>query len=305
MEPEKIQKLAEELKGLFDFSMARKPGVQYHEMQTQFVYFGFDGRRTKTETYFLKLRGAPASEAGKKLDQYVCKEFGLQFNSDRIATIPSLKDWEYEFDLMSAINGGPVFGIPHNVFESLQDDKGNQISPDICYCIYNNFVDFHAFNDAFSRPLFGRGIDLLKHIGDKIVHAAAGSEAPVNLGSIVKPGSIFHNGQVTLECKGVSLVDGKPCALVGYDSGESTLNMTVIYPDGKEVTTIGGSEYKGDMYIDLESDWVRKTTLDEFVVTEAAGKPGYTVRHLLLRLIDKAEFEKEFAAFDPLKGPLG
>lgn len=296
MEREKIQKLAEGLKGPFDFSMARKPETQYFEMQTQFVYFGFDGKRTKTETYFLKLRGTPASVTGKKLDQYTCKEFGLQFNANRIATIPKLKNWEYEFDLMSAINGGPVFGIPHAIFESLQDDQGNNISPDICYCIYNNFVDFHAFNDAFSRPMFGRGIDLLKHIGDQIVHPAAGSKAPVNLGSIVKPGSVFNNGEVTLECKGISLVDGKPCAIVGYDSGESTLNMTVVYPDGKEVTTIGGSEYKGDMYIDLESGWVRKTTLDEFVITKAEEKPGYTVRHLILRLTDKEYFEKEFVA---------
>ncbi len=60
----------------------------------------------------------------------------------------------------------------------------------------------------------------------------------------------------------------------------------------------GGSEYKGDMYIDLETGWVRKVTLDEFVVTETAvnNSPdkikGYTARHILSRLISQQEFEK-------------
>jgi hypothetical protein len=147
--------------------------------------------------------------------------------------------------------------------------------------------------------MFGRGIEQLKLIGDRIVHPAAFTGAPVNLGTAVKPGSVFRNGEVTLELKGISIVDGVLCALIGYDSGESTLKMIMASTEGADVLTEGGSEYKGDIYIDLGTGWVRKVTLDEFVVTETGAVNSeakvnrYTVRHLLLRLISQEEFENE------------
>ncbi len=298
-----LQNLTQELNSAFDLSINRKPEVQNFFMQTQFIHIGFDGKRIGTETYLLKLRCTPAALSGEKLDQYTCYEFGLRFNDKKIATIPALKLWDYQFDLMSGINGkGPVFGIPHERFEDLVDNKGNKLPPDIRYAVYNNFIDFHSLNDIFARPMFGKGIEQLKHIGDRIVHASAFTEAPVSLGSAVKPGSVFKNGKVMLELKGVSSIDGFACALVGYDSGESTLKMTIALSKDQDAITEGGSEYKGDISIDLETGWVRKVILDENVITEVetTDKPvktrQYTVRHLLLHLISQQEFEKEFAA---------
>jgi hypothetical protein len=295
----KIQKIAQDLSGQFDFSINRKPETQYYHMQTQFIHIGFDGKRTGTETYSLKLRYIPATLSEKKLDQCTIKEFCLQLNSENIVTIPALKSWSYEFNRMSGVlDKDPVFGIPHDKFEGISDSKGNKISPEFCYAIYNNFIDFHALNDIFSRPLFGKGIDALKLIGDKIVHPAAFSEAPVNLGTTIKPGSVFRNGEVTLEFKGVGIVDGAVCTIIGYDSGESTLKMAVKSSEYKYIETEGGSEYKGDIYMDLETGWVRKITLDEFVVTQTedgnnpAKIKSYTVRHLLLRLINQQGFEE-------------
>ena len=293
----------QDLKGPFDLSIDRKPEAQYFQMQTQFVHIGFDGKRTGIETYLLRLNCIPAALSGENLDEYICQEFGLQLNTGGIVTIPALKLWNYRFDLMSGISGkGPVFGIPHDRFEGMVDSLGNKLSPDISYAIYNNFIDFHTFNDIFSRPMkFGKGIQELKSIGDRIVHAVAFTEAPVNLGSMIKSGSSFRNGEVTLELKGISLIDGAACALIGYDSGESTLKMLMAPSQDIEAVTEGGSEYKGDIYIDLETGWVRKVTLDEFVVTETKviNAPtkidAYTVRHLLLRLISKQEFEKGLA----------
>lgn len=60
----------------------------------------------------------------------------------------------------------------------------------------------------------------------------------------------------------------------------------------------GGSQYLGDIYIDLASGWVRKVTLNESVVTQTSTEsrpnkiPSYTVRHILLRLISQEDFEK-------------
>jgi hypothetical protein len=294
-----MQGLVRDLRGPFDLSIDRKPEAQYFHMQTQFIHICFDGKRTGVETYLLRLRCIPAALSGKNLDEYMCWEFGLQLNGGGITTIPALKLFTYRFDLMSGIGRGPVFGIPHEPFEGITDSMGNRLSPDIRYAVYNNFIDFHAFNDIFSRPMkFGKGIQELKSVGDRIVHAAAFTEAPVNLGTTIKPGSVFRNGEVTLELKGISVIDGAACALVGYDSGECTLKMIVAQSRDQEVVIVGGSEYKGDIYIDLETGWVRRVTLDEFVVTESEATNatskihGYTVRHILLRLVSEMEFEK-------------
>jgi len=87
---------------------------------------------------------------------------------------------------------GPMFGIQHSKFEDVVDSLGNKLPVGICYAVYNNFIDFHSFNDMFARPLrFGKGIQDLKAIGQRIVHAAAHIEAPVNLGAGIKSGSVF------------------------------------------------------------------------------------------------------------------
>jgi hypothetical protein len=296
-----LERLRQDLEGPFDLSIDRKPETQYYHMQTQFIHLGFDGKRTGVETYLLRLRCIPARISGKKLDEYVCSEFGLQLNNAGITTLPALRLFKYQFNQMSGVlDKGPMFGIPQEPFLGMKDSAGNQIPPDICYATYNNFVDFHALGDVFSRPMkYVKGIEQLKSVGDRIVHPGAFNEAPVSVTGVVRAGSIFRNGELTLELKGVSLVDDCPCALVNYDSGESTLRMAFIQADKSEdVMMDGGSEYTGDIYIDLDSGWVRKVTLNEAVVTQTytASRPnkipGYTVRHILLRLISEQDFEK-------------
>ena len=147
-------------------------------------------------------------------------------------------------------------------------------------------------------------MESLRNPGDRVLHASALTNAPVTLGNTIKRGSTFHNGKVTRELKGVSVVDGAPCAIVGYDSGECTLKMIIALDKDLEGLMEGGSQYKGDMYID--SGWARKTTLDEFVITHAGTtdvtKPriyGYTVRHILLHLMELKEFEKPVVLLQP------
>jgi hypothetical protein len=300
LSPQTLEHLRRDLRGPFDLSIPRTPEPHHYHMQTQFIHLGFDGTRTSVETYLLRLSCLPGALSGKRLDEYACREFGLQLGRDSMVTLPALRQFTYRFDYMSGVVGkGPLFGIPQEPFEGLEDSLGNKLPPDIRYATYNNFVDFHALSDVFPRPLpYIKGVEQLRTIGDRIVHPGAFTEAPVSLDGVVRPGSTFRNGELALELKGISLVDGRPCALVNYDSGESTLRMAFIQDGGDDVHTEGGSEYTGDLYIDLESGWVRKVTLDEFVVTQTntASKPdkvpGYTVRHILLRLIGPEDFEK-------------
>jgi hypothetical protein len=302
-----------DLRGSFDLSQARSPQVQYFRMETRFIHIGFDGKRTGSETYVLRLKCVPAALSGKGGDEYTCREFLVRFNEAPPVTLPTLKGWTHVFQGSGTWTDekGQVFGIPHARFVDLADSRGNKLPVSIGYAVYNNFIDFHTFNDIFARPTpAGKGIQDLLTIGQRIVHAAAFSEPPVNLGSGIKEGSVFRNGEVTLELKGAGIVEGAACAIVGYDSGESTLRMIMPLGAGQDMETVGGSEYKGDIYVDLASRWVRKVTMDEFVLTEtrlpargpaAAGAgPGagqgqkiqaYTVRHVLMRMISKEEYE--------------
>jgi hypothetical protein len=293
--------LVSDLEGPFNLAGERSPHVQYFQQETAFVHIGFDGERTGTETYILKLKCVPAALSGKGGDEYTCAGFQVQIGEGHLVSIPSLSGWTYIFSRSTqGIDGKEqIFGIPHGKFENIVDSRGKAFPAGISYAVYNNFIDFHSFNDVLARPTAaGGGIQDLRTIGQRIIHAAAFSEPPVNLGSKIKSGSVFRNGEMSLELKGVSVVDRTACAIVGYDSGESTLKMIMPLAADKEIVTVGGSQYKGDIYIDLATFWVRKVTMDEFVVTETrlpGPKPkvdAYTVRHLLMRLISREEYEK-------------
>ncbi len=296
------------LKGPFNLAGELKPEVRYYIQETQFIHFGFDGKRTGAETYTVKMRLVPAKLSEKDGDEYTVREFSVKRGSGAAETIPALAGWSYVFKATPTGRDatGQVLGIPHDKFENLVTSSGTKIPPAGSYPIYNSFVDFHTFNDVFARPTAkGSGIQDLKMIGQTIRHESAFSEPPVNLGKGIKEGSVFRNGDIHLVFKGVSVVDGAACAIIGYDSGESTLKMIVPMSPDKNIVTEGGSEYVGDIYIDLATRWVRKATLDEHVVTETqlpamgfgSAAPGqkfqaYTVRHILTRMVGRDEYEK-------------
>ena len=90
------------------------------------------------------------------------------------------------------------------------------------------------------------------------------------LGIDSKRFSFFKNGKVTLEFKGISLIDKNKCALIDYDSGESSFMMIMQPAPNLEIKTIGSSHYYGDIHKNLESNWIQKVTLKEMVVSETS-----------------------------------
>jgi len=255
------------LRQTFDLAAKRTPQPQAFEMESRMITYALDGKRLATDIFRLHLKCVPARVTGKNADEYTCTKFTVQLAGAPEVELPAMKDWTYRF--APASEKGPVFGIDHAQFEKLVDAKGQPVPADKAYHVYNAFIDFHAFCNVFAEPATGgKGIQDLKAVGQKIVHAAAFTEAPVNLGSSVKEGSTFKNGEVTLEFKGLSLVDDAACAIVAYDSGESSFQMVVTPMPNLEVRTVGSSHYKGDIHVDLATRWVRKATMDEWVVTE-------------------------------------
>jgi len=291
---------AQPLNKTFDLGGKRSQETQYFLMESQLHNFELDGTKLGTDIFRLRLKYVPARVSGEKRDQYTCVQFSVQLSGTPERSIPALDNWSYVLNMEEGLGENEqVFGIDHSKFEKIVDDQGNSLPPDKTYHVYNAFIDFHGFCNLISDAVQdGNGIDNLKKIGDKIVHAAAFTEPPVNLGSNVMEGSYFKNGEITLELKGLSRVNGQKCAIVAYDSGESSFNMIVEAMPGMKVKTRGRSHYFGDMYIDLKSNWPQKVTLGEIVISETAVPVlpekihGVAERSIVMRNVSKEEFDR-------------
>jgi len=274
----------------------RTQETHYYIMESKLINYDLDGTRAGTDIFRLRLKCTPSNNADEGYE-YTCTKFTVQLGDAQEVLIPALENWSYIY-YDNIDEQGQVFGIDHSKFDNLTDSNGNPIPPDKSYHVYNAFIDFHSFCDVFAeQTLEGSGIQDLTKIGQKIVHAAANSEPPTNLGSNIAEGSYFRNGEITLEFKGISTVNGRTCALLGYDSGESTYKMIQQPAPNFDVVTTGTSHYMGDIYKDLQSGWVQKVTLTEFVVSETIlpmpsnSMPSINERNILIRDVDKNEFE--------------
>ncbi len=284
------------LESQYDLGKARSAETHYYRLETRVTNYAEDGTRTLAQVYRLNIECKAGT--GAEGDQCTCRKFTVQSGNGPAVRIPALDGWSYTLK-MAGDEKGQVFGIEHAKFEGLKDANGTALSQDVAYAVYNSFIDFHAICNVFGQPMPGdRGVQALSRIGQKIVHAAANTEAPVSLGSNIAEGSKFKNGEVTLEFRGLSLVDGAPCALVGFDAGDSTLQMTIKPAPNMEVKTVGASHYFGEFYKDLASAWVREARLGEFVVGKATMGDQKLMnivveRTLAIADLTKAEFEKE------------
>jgi hypothetical protein len=273
------------------------PTVHYYRMTTEVIAVEPDGKRKSPEVYDLWLEYAP--KPGAAGDLITCRRFTVRLGDKPAVALPSLENWSYTLRLTPSglDERGFIFGIDQEKFERLETANGEVLPTTAAYPVYNAFVDFHSFGQVFAlRTTDGPGIQDLHTIGQKILHAAAHSEAPVSLGKRVEQGSFFKNGAVTLELKGLSSVGGRRCALLGYDSGDSSFKMILKPVPQVAVETNGSSHYMGDLYLDLETQWLLKATLAEFVVAETSGavlpqKVHSTIeRRLLLQALSQQEF---------------
>ena len=285
------------LKNEFNLGRKRLPETQYFMMESRLMSYALDGAHTGTTIFRLHFQYLPVEISGKEEDEYICCRFTLQQGDSQEVAIPALENWTYVFFKEGIDENGQVFGIDHDQFENLVDERGRSIPIDKSYHVYNAFIDFHGLCDVFAEPIVeGSGIQDLNQIGQKIVHSASFTEPPVHLGSRILEGSYFKNGRITLELKGLSVVNDRSCALIEYDSGESSYQMITKPMPTLEVVTIGSSHYFGDIYKDLETHWIQKAVLKEFVVSETSLPipPGeintVNERYILIRNVDREEF---------------
>ena len=237
--------------------------TQYYEMESKLQKHALDGTPQGLDIYRLYLRCVPSDSP--QGDEYTCLKFTVQINKAAEISIPSLTNWKYFFSLTG--NGddkkGEVFGIDHSKFEKLTDENGKLLPVENTYHVYNAFIDFHTMSVFGEKTTTGNGVQNLKHIGDKIVHSASFSQPHEGNDS-----SYFKNGEITLALKGLSLVNEKTCAMLEYDSGESSFYVVIKPMANMEVTTKGSSHYWGDIYKDLTGGWIQKANLHELVISE-------------------------------------
>jgi len=254
----------------FNLDRPRAAASQRYTMESRLVMHAPDGAIASTDIYRLSLECLPGAVTGTDGDRWTCLGFTVQLGAAPEVAVPSLAGWSYVSHHIagSADADGRTLGIPHEPFANLVDQNGKALPPGNAYHVYNAFIDFHSFFFLTDRNPRGPGIQDLTQVGRRIIRAKAGSTAATNVEGVTGNGSSFTNGEITLELKGLGLAGGRPCAIVGYDSGDSSFIMSTKPMPDMEVRTVGSSHYHGDIYLDLDTSWVEKATLSEMVVSE-------------------------------------
>jgi len=271
---------------------------QYYIMRSEMKAFSQSGELEGTDTYTLHLTCTPALKDGISTFEYTCFRMAIKDSDGTETTIPGLDNWSYIADPVGIDKDNNVFGIDAGFFQTLTDSDGNVLTFDKAYHVYNTFIDYQSFCFVFGAPHPNyNGIQNLTTVGQKIIHGAANSKAPVHLGTTIKEGSYFQNGEITLVFKGLSEVNDKSCVLLEVDSGDSSFNMVLQPAPNVEVVVKGYSHYNADIYKDIETSWVQKVEFTEMVIAETA-LPGpeqqkmhsVVERNILIENVSEKEF---------------
>jgi len=281
-----VKRVEDVMKARYELGRDHAKEPQSFIMQSKLMQIGPDGKKKDSTIYTLRLNCVPGKNVSDG-DEYTCVRFTIRTNKGPEVSIPALTNWKYTFK-KSANNKdetGQVFGINHAKFDNITDSNGQKLMTEKLYHTYNAFIDFHALLFFAEKTTQGKGVQDLHYIGDKIVHSSAFSEPPVNLGSQIKEGSVFRNGEITLAFKGLGRINNKSCAILGYDSGESSFTMNMyIMPPG-DIITNGSSHYWGDIYKDLQSGWLQLASLNEIVVSETEIKANSSKVHSVVERV--------------------
>ena len=255
-------------------SAPRIAGSASYRFTTEYKTYAPDGTELSSEKTILDNK-IKLDASGKQT--LTCTEFRLVDAEGNELSIPELRGYQ---NVMQP-DAEEVLGINHADFVGIKTDDNTPLSPELQYRVYNTFVDFYTFNNVFAQPVpdeVGGSIDDLHQIGQVVEHHSAYSSPPVDLADSVKKGSYFKNGRVTLKWKGSSEINGSPCEIVDFDSGESSFEMFMEPAPEMNIHVKGGSQYWGDLLINSDSMWVEEANFIEIVISkmEIAQNPEIT-----------------------------
>ena len=283
----------------YDLAGQRSMETHFYQVESRVATHSNKGVLKSTDIYRLSLIVEPGGGADREADKLTCASVSMQRGDGPEVTIPALEGFSYEFnkdalDDAGLDEEGRLYGISEDVFQDLTDSTGAKLPIDIAYQIYS-LSFYYPDHVNYAEPTTeGKGIQDLRRIGDKIILGASFAETPIP-GSLAGEGSIWKNGEASLEFKGLGVIDEVTCAVLSFDLGVCTWAMPMTIMPLMRLKTIGVSFYRGDIYLDLESRWVRKLTmtLSEMTVTSMWGVPvdrSIPRTTLLIRNVSKDKF---------------
>jgi hypothetical protein len=203
--------------------------------------------------------------------------------------VPALEKFTYQIE--PGIDAKKqVMGIEHAKFLNLKDAAGNDLQLADPYLVYNTFIDYHGFNDIMATVG-------LRRIGDS-AGMGGRQELPVHLGDTIKEGSVYRLGDARTRLDGIGLVNKQPCAIVAFDSDDSSFLMKLDMPNMK-MDVEGYSRFEGNVQVELASNWPASCNWKEIIVTQAKkeDKVVPNSEQIMLRVgtivaLSKQDFEK-------------
>lgn len=256
----------------YDLGRERTTESHFYLVQHEVVTYKSNGKPKSIDIYKMRLMCEPIDQSTRNTAyKYTCTSFTVKRKSSPEIAIPSMEGWSYEFNkqLLSKEGfdtHGQMMSIPQAKFENLADSNGAKLPIELPYQIYSTFTYFHTCCNMVVEPdQFDKYVGDFKRIGDKNESELSSSELPISLGSVILDGSKYKTGLTELEFKGLSNVDNKSCAIVGYQEIRGSWVTYIQAMPLMKVKTVGGTQIRADIYIDLASLWVQKAT---YIVTD-------------------------------------
>jgi len=285
----------------YDLAGRRSKENHYYIVQSELATHSSKGVLKSTDTYRELLKVEPGNRSAGEADRFTCKRFSVKRGDTPQVTIPSLEGFSYDVnkDLLDASGidqNGELYSVPEETFEGLVDDSGTKLPFEVGYQVYSAFYYYHSYTDYAEPTSQGSGIQNLRRIGDRTVVEGSFAESPLP-GKLAKDSAFWKNGEITLAFNGLSVVDGKPCAVLGLDSGVCHWSMPMTYMPIMNLKTVGVSNYQADIHLDLETRWVRKLDMVLFEITTTTmwGIPvekSIPVTKLAIWAISEDEFDR-------------
>ena len=132
-------------------------------------------------------------------------------------------------------------------------------------------MDAHAQFELLRTETHG-GISHIKKIGDRVSTPGAHQEGGWDFPPMITD-STFANGDYDTIFTGLSIIDGKTCAILEYINADSRLNSKMQVTPKMLFDQDGTSNFWGHIYVDLESGKLLKGDLYEYVVVQIEGPP--------------------------------
>lgn len=150
-----------------------------------------------------------------------------------------------------------------------------------------NIMDAHAQFELLRTETHG-SISQIKKIGDRVSTPGAHTEGEWDFPPLVTD-SNFANGDYDSLFTGLSLVDGKTCAVLEYINADSRLSSKMQMTPKMILKQDGTSNFWGHIFVDLESGKLIKGDLYEYVIVQIEGPPFSAPMRLFERRIVEIE----------------